>query len=653
MLKYVKVLVIFMFLACLSVNADTTYIRGNIAPSTKNVAVRTCAKEDCPYVKSDTNISISIDYPEMFEILGEEGNFYKIRLQYSGFWYTGFVLKSKDGKELVQKQEYTITDALVNEFLTMGFDMTYAEKLAKLKVSHPNWTFTPYEVNATWDEVIAGETKYISTNLINGSNINLRNTGDGAYSNGVWTEFEGGGWYSASHQVVKYYVDPRNFLNDGHVFMFERLSYDETTQTEEAINSMLVGTFMEGNTFYYNENNEKVDVSFAKAFIDSGITNGVSSVHLVSRVIQEQGTKGSALSSGDNATYPGYYNFFNIRATGKTSQDVILNGLAYAKSQNWNSPYASIVGGGKLLQSYLKAGQDTLYLQKFDFAGSTYYTNQYMQNIRAPYTESYRSYKAYVQNNLLESSFNFSIPIFKGVMPSFTSLSDEYNEDTSLGLLNITGCNLMPSFTPSAYNYSCTVSKETEKVTVTAETVIPETQIEGTGEIELKEDKTEISIIVTAKSGDKGEYKVTIYRNDDINLSPDEILAKLQINNNSGYLSGFIVGTEASSLNKTITDSYPSATSEISKDGILSTGMTLKLKNNGESTYNIIIFGDANGDGEINTLDLLSIQKHLLNIKALDTTYIKASDVNKDNTVDTLDLLSIQKDILNIKKISQ
>ena len=45
--------------------------------------------------------------------------------------------------------------------LTLGFPKSYAEKLAKLKVSHPNWQFVPYKVNATWDEVIAGETKYI------------------------------------------------------------------------------------------------------------------------------------------------------------------------------------------------------------------------------------------------------------------------------------------------------------------------------------------------------------------------------------------------------------------------------------------------------------------------------------------------------------
>ena len=653
MLKCFKLFFILLFLSCLSVNADITYIRGNIAPNTKNVAVRSCAKIDCPNIKNDVNKSITISYPEMFEIIGEENEFYKIKLLYTGFWYEGYVIKELEGKEIVQKQEYTIPDSLISELELLGFPLSYAKNIAKLKVSHPNWTFNPFQINATFDEVIAGETKYISTNLIDSSNKSLRNTGDGAYVNGVWTEFEGGGWYSASAQTVKYYVDPRNFLNDGHIFMFEKLSYDKEIQTEETINYMLSGTFMAGDTFYIDENNEKQTVSFAKAFTDSGEVNGVSAVHLVSRVIQEQGTKGSALSSGENKTYPGYYNFFNVRATGKTTEDVILNGLAYAKKKNWNSPYASIIGGGSLLQNYLKAGQDTLYLQKFDLVGSTFYTNQYMQNIRAPYSESYSTYKAYVANNLLESFFTFNIPIFQEEMPEFTSLDKEYNEDTTLSSLTITGCNLMPEFTPSAYNYTCTLPLDATFVSVNALSTTEGNVIDGIGDIELTDDVKEINIKVTSKSGKSDIYKIVINKSDDYELSPDEIISKLQINNNSGYLSGFEVGMESKDLIKLISDNYASSITEISNDGILSTGMTLKLKNNGESTYTIVIYGDANGDSEINTLDLLSIQKHLLGIKKLNNALLKAADVNKDGEVNTLDLLVIQKDLLNIKKIEQ
>lgn len=652
MLKYVKVIILVIFLSCLNVQADTTYIRGSINPNTTNVAVRVCASTDCDYVKSDTNGKISISYPEMFEIIGEEGNFYKIRLQYTGFWYDGYVLKEKDGKELVKKEEYTVTDDLVNEIINIGFDESYAKKIAKLKASHPTWIFTPYQVDATFDEVIKGETKYIDTNLIQSSNTNLRSTEDGSYVNGEWKTFSGGKWYAASKQTVKYYVDPRNFLNDGHVFMFEKLNFD-ATQTEEVLQSLLNGTFMSGNAFYYDENNEKKEISYAKAFMDSGKVNDVSSLGLVSKVIQEQGSKGSALSSGDDKEFPGYYNYFNVHANGATTAEVIHNGLAYAAKMNWNSPYAAILGGASLLNSYNKYGQNTLYLQKFDFVGSTYYTNQYMQNIRDPYTSSYRTYSTYVNNNLLDSNFVFIIPVFKGTMPAYTSLSSDYNEDTTLSMLSVTGCNLMPTFTSSAYEYTCSLGTDVEKVEVSAVATTTDNTVEGTGEVELKEDKTEINIVVTSKSGDKGTYKITIVKTDDIKLSPDEILSKLQINNNSGYLSGFDLGSEASSLNELIRVNYPSASSEINKDGKLATGMTLKLANSGESNYTIVIYGDNNGDGEIDIVDLLKVQKSILNVGNLEGAYLKASDVNKDGTVDIVDLLKIQKHILNVNLIEQ
>ena len=652
--KIIRIIILIFFISFLNVNADTTYIRGNITSGTTNVYLRPCANTNCGYVKSDTGTSISISYPEMFEIIGEEGNFYKINLQYTGFWYEGYISKGTSSKSFVDKQEYTIKDTTINDFQNMGFDITYAKKLAILKTVHPNWNFKVYNVDATWDEVIAGETKHISTNLINSSNTSLRNTGDGAYVDGIWTEFEGGGWYSASSQTIKYYIDPRNFFNDGHIFMFELLSFDKDTQTQSAIQSMLNGTFMSGNTFYYNDKNEREEISYAKAFYDSGNKNGVSSIHLVSRVIQEQGSNGSALSSGDNETYPGYYNFFNIEATGKTTADIISRGLAYAKSQNWNSPYSSIVGGGRFIGTeYISSGQDTLYLQKFDFAGSSYYNHQYMQNIRAPYTESYSTYKAYVKNNLLESSFTFSIPVFKGTMPSYTSLSEELNEDSSLKLLNITNCNLMPSFTSSAYSYTCNVDSSTTKVTVEAKANNSASLITGTGEIELNNDKTEIEVKVSSSSGLTSTYQITVVKVHDNELSPDEILSKLQINNNSGYISGFDIGSDAASLNKLINDNYPSAKSEISSNNTLSTGMTLKLTNNGETTYNIVIYGDVNGDGEINSLDLITLQKHILKDKTIKDSFLIAADSNKDNSVNSLDLITIQKHILKIKDIEQ
>lgn len=653
MKHYLKFIIVLAICLGTNVFADTTYIRGQITKGTSKVTVRTCASSSCGAVKSDTNSNIAISYPEMFEVLGEENGFYKISLQFNSYYYTGYISKGTSSKAYVETKTFKVTDGDINQMLTLGFPKSYAEKLAKLKVSHPNWQFVPYKVNATWDEVIAGETKYISTNLINGSNTSLRNTEDGAYVNGKWTEFAGGGWYSASKQTVKYFVDPRNFLNDGHVFMFEVLNFDSSVQTTELLQSLLNGTFMSGNAFYYNDKNEKVNISYAQTFRDAGEKNQISSVHLISRVIQEQGSNGSSLSSGDNSEYPGYYNFFNINANGKTTSEVIHNGLAYAKKKGWNSPYNAIIGGASLLNDYIKYGQNTLYLQKFDFAGDTYYSTQYMQNVRAPYSESYTAYSAYVKNNSLDIKFTFSVPVFKGTMPDKTSLDIKYNEDSSLSKLSVTSCNLNPSFTSSAYNYTCYVDKKIDNITVNASPTASTSTVKGTGKFDLNKDVTVLEIIVTSAAGTTSTYKITVNKVDEVVLTPDEILAKMQISNKGGYISGFDLGSDANSFNKLLNSVYPKAVSQISENKVLYTGMNIKITSGITSNYTVVIYGDNNGDGVIDILDLLKIQKHLLGVNKLKNAYLNASDINKDENVDIIDLLKIQKHILNVSKIEQ
>lgn len=653
MKHYLKFIIVLAICLGTNVFADTTYIRGQITKGTSKVTVRTCASSSCGAVKSDTNSNIAISYPEMFEVLGEENGFYKISLQFNSYYYTGYISKGTSSKSYVETKTFKVTDGDINQMLTLGFPKSYAEKLAKLKVSHPNWQFVPYKVNVTWDEVIAGETKYISTNLINGSNTSLRNTEDGAYVNGKWTEFAGGGWYSASKQTVKYFVDPRNFLNDGHVFMFEVLNFDSSVQTTELLQSLLNGTFMSGNAFYYNDKNEKVNISYAQTFRDAGEKNQISSVHLISRVIQEQGSNGSSLSSGDNSEYPGYYNFFNINANGKTTSEVIHNGLAYAKKKGWNSPYKAIIGGASLLNDYIKYGQNTLYLQKFDFAGDTYYSTQYMQNVRAPYSESYTAYSAYVKNNSLDIKFTFSVPVFKGTMPDKTSLDIKYNEDSSLSKLSVTSCNLNPSFTSSAYNYTCYVDKKIDNITVNASPTASTSTVKGTGKFDLNKDVTVLEIIVTSAAGTTSTYKITVNKVDEVVLTPDEILAKMQISNKGGYISGFDLGSDANSFNKLLNSVYPKAVSQISENKVLYTGMNIKITSGITSNYTVVIYGDNNGDGVIDILDLLKIQKHLLGVNKLKNAYLYASDINKDGNVDIIDLLKIQKHILNVSKIEQ
>lgn len=79
--------------------------------------------------------------------------------------------------------------------------------------------------------------------------------------------------------------------------------------------------------------------------------------------------------------------------------------------------------------------------------------------------------------------------------------------------------------------------------------------------------------------------------------------------------------------------------------GILGTGTRVDIEDNNTKvileTYTIVIFGDVNGDGNIDSIDAGNIVDHenyLMNWDPVaDAAYIKAGDLNGDGNVDSMD----------------
>lgn len=325
------------------------------------------------------------------------------------------------------------------------FPAGYQPALRALKDKHPNWIFVPMNTGLDWNTVIANE--------IGGSKSLVHKsfpayTKEGAYDNG--------NWFYASEDILKLYMDPRNSLTEEAIFQFEQLTYNASYHTEAALEQFLQNTFMKGD-----KKAPGTDMTYSKIIWSIGAKEKVSPFHLAARIYQEQGDGTSALISGTYPGYEGLYNYFNVGATGTTTQQVIVNGLTYARDAKptpWNSAYYSIEGGAAVISgNYIKKGQGTLYLQKFNVnpqASNPLYTHQYMQNISAPTTEAKKIRDLYQTANALNNPFVFTIPVFNNMpatacpMPSSSTnvvLQVPGGYDTTVWIDGV-------SYTPTARN---------------------------------------------------------------------------------------------------------------------------------------------------------------------------------------------------------
>ena len=520
-----------------------------------------------------------------------------------------------------------------------AFPESYHDSLRLLHTIYPNAIFKAYDTRLDFNTVVKNEAT-LGKSLIwdsNNSRDGLKHMDSYNYkTNKFSTDFSGGGstWYAASEETLAYYIDPRNFLNKTRIFMFESLSYSASTHTLDGVSAILAGSFMA---------KEKVDggsKSFAQVIYSAGTSYKINPYYLASRILQETGYTRSALVKGTYPSYPqfnGYYNFFNYGATGK---DVVYNGLEYAYNKGWNSEEKAIKGGSSLVgKNYINVGQDTNYFQKWDVTcrkanvnDCSFYSHQYMQNIEAPYSEAdstYDGYKETFGSKMYDLPFIFTIPVYKN-MPEKTLLPSEKNPINYLKTLTVNGKSVIES----------------------------KSKVSGTGTIKITKNGQVIPVTVTAQNGDKLVYNITVKLTDAESMTLDDTINNIK---SGTFKDGYVTGlTNTSTIIKAVTDVNVLADVKVTDlngkeaSGSVGTGYKVTITVGEESkTFEVVIYGDTNGDGEIDILDLLRVQKHILKASTLNKTQIKASDVSKDGTVDILDLLKVQKHILGASTIKQ
>lgn len=101
---------------------------------------------------------------------------------------------------------------------------------------------------------------------------------------------------------------------------------------------------------------------------------------------------------------------------------------------------------------------------------------------------------------------------------------------------------------------------------------------------------------------------------------------------------------------------YNNSGEKIEGSSLVGTGAKIKILDNEIliNEYNIIMYGDVNGDGKINSVDLLVLQRHILEIKKFEGVFLKAGNIQKNGkNPSSIDCLLIQRHILGLQIIEQ
>ena len=550
---------------------------------------------------------------------------------------------------------YSYDSTFENYLNSQGFPESYKVSLRTLHTEHPTWVFQAQKTGLNWSDVMAAEGA-VGTNLVSKSSISSwKSTEYGAYdwNTGIWTGFDGSSWVAASKDIVAYYMDPRNFLNDTYVFQFLHHAYDSNAQTREGLTSLITGTFLEktpesttaatqsvqettgsgnspvvnnsgstgtsgslqqgesygpgmstgtsggtssgsssgstgsqgvslegpGSTVSSTISQRKMnttalpEVEYGPGMDASSITDdntgasntspvptgqtyvdiimkaaaqtGVNPYVLGAMILQEQGTGKSGSISGKTAGYEGYYNFFNVGAFASGSMSAITRGLWYASQSGsygrpWNSIEKSIIGGATYYsENFLKNGQDTFYLKKFNVQGSNLYKHQYMTNVEGAAGEGAKLARAYT-DAMKKQALVFKIPVFNN-MPETACAKPTVNgsPNNKLSGITIDGYSLTPTFSKDTEKYDLVVDSSVSSVNIRATAIDSKATVSGAGTISLGSGTTIVKIVVKAENGDTRTYQVSIAKG---NGNGSTTVVSPSTGSSAGSQSGSTVG---------------------------------------------------------------------------------------------------------------
>lgn len=563
-----------------------------------------------------------------------------------------------------------------------NFPETYKVKLRQLWAEHPTWVFQAQHLSMTWAEALAEETKALKNAVTEPDSWKSMEEGTYNWKSNTYEAVDSGGWVTAAPAVVAYYMDPRNFLDEPYIFQFEDLQYSPA-HTVAGIKAILPSRFDD----------------YAEDLLKASKEAKVSAYFLATRMTQEGSKINGTWEGDDGVTYENVYNFFNYGAYAGSQHGAyhgaVTNGAIYAQKQGWDTPYKCLLGSAqKIGSSYINKGQNTLYYQKFNVAGENLYNHQYMTNVLAPSSEGkIRGNSATAEEKA--GALTFILPVYKEMPEEATVLPGKTgNNNNFLDGISIKGISLSPTFDRYTLEYTGEVSEDVTSVTITAVQNASAAIVSGAGKITLKPGENVIPITVTATSGQTRVYTVILIAPGDPEPStpPTESTTTSTSSTSTGStgttspttsttsappttttkptvptpvlsgttytikeaISGVAPETAVATFLKKLeikngTAALFDADGKAKAEGTAATGDILRIyKTDGAlyKSYPVVIHGDVNGDGKVNSQDLRRTQRHILGAAALSGYHLIAADTNSDGKVNSQDLRRTQRYIL-------
>ena len=408
------------------------------------------------------------------------------------------------------------------------FPTSYRAALRALHQKHPTWNFRAKKVGYSWSEALEKQISNVNANLVSISKPDAyKEVRSGTYNFATNTYIgkDGANWVAASKDAVAFYMDPRNWLEESSIFMFEPYTYDASYQKENIVKSILKTTALPSSASAYY-------VAAAQQ-VYGGQSYNISPTYLAAKTRIELGSSdfmidGHSFTYGGKK-YSGVYNTYNIGASDSADGSAATKGLVYAAGGSdgsgksylrpWNTLEKAVKGGAiYIANNFLDNNQYTAYLSRYNVLNGlgSVGTHQYATSVFSAATESSIMSSCYQDAGVFDEAFTFEIPVYENMPASASPEPGSGNNNNYLDSLKVYEGDTLKSLTATFDRFTSSYKLKTKvsasSVTIKTTTNVNDAKVTVTGNTNLAVGTNKVTVKVTSSSGKVRYYYVTVVR---------------------------------------------------------------------------------------------------------------------------------------------